>query len=100
VPAVQYHVCHQLSILAKLCRDVRFVHALATCRFLSFPMADLISFKSVVDTFPGEAEALKLVDWAVPRNVDPAISCGLEHLRSQCSSSKVEKGAMSHRNCG
>lgn len=42
-----YHVCHQLSILAMPCQEVHFVHAIATCRFLSLPMADLLSLKRI-----------------------------------------------------
>lgn len=53
MPAVLYHVCHQLSILAIPCQDVRFVHAIATCWFMSFPMADLLSLKCILPV-PGQ----------------------------------------------
>lgn len=35
------------------CQDGRFVHAIATCRFLSFPMADLLSLNCIVPV-PGQ----------------------------------------------
>lgn len=87
----------RVSSALGLGQDVRLAHAAATCRFLSPPMTDLLSLKCIVHVLGARlwlTEALKQIDRAVPHNVDPAISCRLEHMRSECSSSNIEKGAM------